>query len=232
VNPEVTALQLGLTCKKIHHEVIDAKLFYRWNVFRFYGSYPAVRFLKSIESPKRNSIRSISLRFPQGDNPTQVLDLLSNCTDLRFLKLTTHDFPPVDTGVAMFQSIYRLRGIKFLRLSTRIIDTVPNLVSSKIPLKCLASDERKDDCEREIAKWHMEIRKLITQERTRKTDRRAAAAAAIECYCPNPRVLRYGRGKICRCQERKHPKLPLQTKLKPGSSLVSVLFDALKLFLR
>jgi hypothetical protein len=215
--PLTTALQLGLTCHQLYDEVVATSLFYRVNEFCFYGSFPAIRYLKSVPPFRMNWIASIHIECPFGNNPTQAFNVLSHCQGLKDLTLILYDV--LQQGTSAHEALCRIRGLERLTViycHKSQVAPVANMVPGH-PFWALltyllkATPQQWKNVLKGVPAWEalMDVRELTMQERTKKTDKRAATAAAISCYCRQPRVLRFGRGNKCRCQERNHERIEI-----------------------
>lgn len=207
VESPLTALELGLSCRLLFAEVIGTNLLYQNNEFRFFSSFQAVRFLKYLDSGKWKCISSVWLSCPKKDPPTQALNLLS-ATNVQNLELFVRD--PVKSGDPTFKELCQLRGLKSFTITYSFFDSVMQSTSFAYPLRIIALQPQYQIALEKLSVWTaiMQAREVIFQPRTKRTDRRAAAAASISCYCPNPRVLRYDRVNICDCQREETSETP------------------------
>jgi hypothetical protein len=216
------ATALGLTCHQIYEEVVNANLYFRHNSFWFFGPLSAVKFLRRLTPAQSRCIESIFLQWSESQriNATQALNIISNCHGLKHIRLALHgSFTPV---MPEFEALCRVRGLKSLITDHWYKEWTPRSLYTRRQLSLI-----KDQAGRERIKnlnvWSgaMAARKITMQPRTKQSNKVAAAAAAIECYCESPRVLRFGRGKACHCQEPKHPTLSEEEKESSDQGIVS-----------
>jgi hypothetical protein len=82
-----TLMSLSRTNRQIHDEVSNSALFYQENEFYFSSLDDGLKYLVTITPMRRNSIRSVTIRYQLIPQPSYGLIMLSTCKGLRHLKI-------------------------------------------------------------------------------------------------------------------------------------------------
>jgi hypothetical protein len=120
---ELSAFDIGRTCRTLHNIIDGDNLFYANNEFEFYDTQGLLDYLVALPSERRNSIRSIKVNYDYHQVPVAAFTILAVCYRLEHLTLDirgmTNFFEPNVTDFSQapgYAQLMALRGLKSVKL--------------------------------------------------------------------------------------------------------------------